>query len=104
MSKATLHGFETITARGVALVDFDVFWCAPCRLQKAIIDAVAQRFSGRASVAVIDVDQNIRLAIRMKIKSVPTLVLFKEGKEVSRFIGLQPEETLCKEIENALRS
>jgi thioredoxin 1 len=104
MSKPTLDEFETSTARGIALVDFDVPWCAPCRVQKSIVEAIAQRFADRVSVMVMDVDQNSRIANKMNIKSVPTLVLFKKGKEVTRFIGLQAEETLSKTIENALRS
>ncbi|MBC2715841.1 MAG: thioredoxin fold domain-containing protein [Desulfobacteraceae bacterium] len=103
MLKPTFAEFKTIIAQGVALIDFDVAWCAPCRVQKTIIDALARRFSGRVAVAVMDVDQNSRLANKMQIKSVPTLVLFKKGKEVSRLIGLQSEETLSKAMENALR-
>jgi thioredoxin 1 len=103
MSKQTLAEFKTIIGRGVALVDFDVAWCAPCRVQELIVDTLARRFSGRATVTIMDVDQNSWLASRMKIKNVPTLVLFKEGKEMSRFIGLQSEETLSQLIEDALR-
>ncbi len=102
MLKPPLTEFEIIIAREVALIDFDVPWCALCRVQKSIIDGLVLRFSGRAVVAVINVDQNSRLANKMRIKSVPTLVLFKQGKEVNRFIGLQSEETLSKAIENVL--
>jgi len=103
MLKPTLAEFKKITGQGVVLVDFDVAWCAPCRIQEIIIGSLARRFSGRATLSVLDLDHNSRLAGIMQIKSVPTLVLFKEGKEVTRFIGLQSEETLSKAIEEALR-
>ena len=103
MLKPTLAEFKTITARGVALVDFDVPWCALCRVQERIIHSLARRFCGSASVVSVDVDEIRKIAIKLDIQNVPTLILFKEGKEIVRFIGLQSEETLSKAIENVLR-
>jgi thioredoxin 1 len=92
-----------ISGQGVALVDFDVSWCAPCRIQEIIIASLARRFSGRAAILILDLDHNSQLAGIKQIKNVPTLILFKERKEVTRFIGLQSEETLSRAIEDALR-
>ncbi len=102
MLKPTFSEFKTITARGVALVDFDVPWCASCRIQERIIHSLARRFCGCASVVSVDVDEVRKIAIELDIQNVPTLILFKEGKEIHRFVGLQSEETLSQAIENEL--
>jgi len=103
MLKPTLTEFKTITARGLVLVDFDVPWCASCRVQERIIHSLARRFCGCAAVVSVDVDEIRNIAIELHIQNVPTLILFKEGNEIVRFVGLQSEETLSKAIENALR-
>lgn len=103
MLKTTSTEFKQMTARGVALVDFDVPWCAFSRIQERILDSLAHRFSESASVVAVDVNEIQPIAVELNIHHVPTLVLFKEGREVRRFIGLQSEETLGAAIENVLR-
>jgi thioredoxin len=102
MLKPTLAELNEMTASGIALVDFDVPWCASCRIQERIIHSLARRFCGCASVVSVDVDEVRKIAIELDIQNVPTLILFKEGKEIHRFVGLHSEETLSKAIENAL--
>jgi len=102
MINPTLAEFRRITGRGIALVDFDLPWCASSRIQERIIHALARRFSGSAAVVSVDVDKIRPVALEMGIHHVPTLVLFRKGKEIRRFVGLQPEETLVTAIENAL--
>jgi thioredoxin 1 len=102
MSKPTLDEFEKITTRGVALVDFDLPWSASCRIQERIIHSLARRFCGSALVVSFDVEDVRKIAIKLDIQNVPTLILFKEGKEIHRFVGLHSEETLSKAIDNAL--
>ena len=102
MLKPTIAEFNVMTASGVALVDFDLPWCASCRIQERIIHSLARRFCGHASVVSVDVEDVRKIALKLDIKNVPTLILFKEGKEINRFVGLHSEETLSNAINNAL--
>jgi thioredoxin 1 len=95
--------FQTIINNHIALVDFSLGWCAPCRIQEKIINSLYKRFSDRAMVAVMDLDTNRQLAVDFFIQSVPTVILFQNGKEVLRFVGLQSEETLQSAILSALK-
>ncbi len=94
--------FEKTIKDGVSLVDFNAPWCAPCRAQEPILKKLADRFKGRASVAGMNIDENVKTASTLGIQSIPTLAVFKNGKEIDRFVGLQAEEVLSKAIENAL--
>ncbi len=94
--------FEKVIENNAALIDFNAPWCGPCRSQEPIIEKLAERFNGRAKVAVINVDNLGNLAAKLGIQSVPTLIIFKKRKELQRFVGLQPESTLADAIEKAL--
>ncbi|MBN2061247.1 MAG: thioredoxin family protein [Deltaproteobacteria bacterium] len=78
----------------ITLVDFGAPWCAPCSLQEPIIRELADKFSGKASIAEVDIDKNQDMVSILRIQSIPTLILFKKGKEIKRFTGLQSEKTL----------
>jgi thioredoxin 1 len=94
--------FQNAIAKGVTLVDFNAPWCGPCRFQEPIIKDIAKQFKGKALVSKVNVDENRETAIRLGIQSIPTLILFKNGQEIQRFIGLQPAETLSHAIDKAL--
>ena len=94
--------FQKTIANGVALVDFNAPWCGPCRFQKPIIKDIAKQFEGQALVSEINVDENRETAIHFGIQSIPTLILFKNGREIQRFIGLQSAATLSHAISKAL--
>jgi thioredoxin 1 len=87
---------------GVTLVDFNAPWCAPCRTQKPILDQLEKAYHGKASVVDLNVDEHRESAMAFGIASIPTLIVFKNGKEVERFIGLQNAEVLSTAIDNAL--
>ncbi|ACL02783.1 thioredoxin [Desulfatibacillum aliphaticivorans] len=94
--------FGKVTGKGVSLVDFYATWCGPCKAQEPIIKELEKNFSGRAVVTKMDVDQNRDTAAKLGISSIPTVVVFKDGKEVERFIGLQNQQTLSAALESAL--
>jgi thioredoxin len=96
--------FDAEIAEGVVLVDFYTTWCPFCTMQAPILDEVAESIGVRARVAKLDVDQARDVADRYGITAVPTLILFQEGVEVSRFIGLTEEDTLVAAILMALES
>lgn len=98
----TAETIESIISNDIALVDFSLGWCAPCRIQEKIIRSLMGRFSGQAVVAVMDLDTHRTLAVDYFIQSVPTLILFQNGREARRFVGLQSEETLQSAIQTAL--
>jgi thioredoxin 1 len=94
--------FDSETSSGVTLVDFWAPWCAPCRMQGPIIEKIADKFAGKTKVGKCNTDEEQTLAIKLGIKSIPTLILFQNGKEIERFIGLQTEHTLIEKINNLI--
>lgn len=98
----TNANFQQTAKSGLVLVDFWATWCGPCKLQSPIIDKVAQAYSGKVRVAKVDVDAESDLADKYSIKSIPTLLVFKDGKLAARFEGLTEEAQLSAALENLL--
>jgi thioredoxin len=94
--------FKNTIQTGVTLVDFNAPWCAPCRTQKPIVDQLAMLYNGKASILEINVDGNQESAMALGITSIPTLIIYKNGKEIERFIGLQNAKVLSDAIDKAL--
>lgn len=95
----TSENFETevLKSEKPILIDFWATWCGPCMRQGPIVEELAQE---GYSVGKVDVDQEPGLAQQFKVMSIPTLLIFKDGKEVQRFIGLTPKDTLRKFLED----
>jgi len=74
------------------LVDFYADWCAPCKMLAPMIDDIAAKHSGRVLVAKVDTDRAPEVAARYGIRSIPTVILFKDGEESARSVGIMPEE------------
>lgn len=83
------------------LVDFWAEWCPPCRTQLPILDAVASEIGDAAIVAKVNVDQEQALAQSFQVRSIPTLLLFKEGKVVMRYTGVTSREELLRALRAA---
>ena len=81
------------------LVDFWAAWCAPCRMLAPTVDAVAEKYAGSASVVKLNVDENPGVSQRYGIKGIPTLILFKDGKEAERVVGATSKEAISKMID-----
>ena len=98
MGRFTQRIFEQSVLHGVTLVDFDAPWCKPCRAQKPIIEVLKRDLKGKVAVKHINIDENRDIALHLGIQSIPTVILFKEGRERNRFVGLQNAETLNEAI------
>lgn len=84
------------------LVDFFATWCGPCRMQAPILETVKQRVGAKANILKVDIDQNQELAARYNVRSVPTLILFKNGEAVWRTVGVQQADELERRIHDHL--
>ena len=91
--------FDAETGKGVVLVDFWAEWCGPCLTQGPIIEKVADAMSGKAKITKFNVDGAGEVAERFGIRSIPTLIILKDGKEVERFVGVQQEAELVASLE-----
>ncbi len=90
--------FDAQIAQGVVLVDFYATWCSHCTTQAPILEEVADRLEGRAQVAKLDIDKSRAIALRYGVTSIPTLILFREGIEVTRFVGVTGADVLVAAI------
>ncbi|MFO7715327.1 thioredoxin family protein [Desulfosarcina sp.] len=94
--------FQCSISKGVTLVDFNAPWCKPCRVQARIIHRLEKDYHGKAKVTILNIDKNQNVAFRVGIQSIPTIIIFKDGKEIHRFIGLQSIETLDRALRKAI--
>ncbi len=104
---AVLHlnqeGFDKLLqSGGPMLVDFWAGWCGPCKMLAPVIEELGSRYEGKVSVGKVDVDENQDLAMAYGVMSIPTVVLFKDGAEVSRLVGVLPKERFVEMIDAAL--
>jgi len=84
------------------LVDFYAVWCGPCQMQKPIIDELAEKYKEKIKIGVLDVDQAQTTASQYQVSSIPTLIIFKDGQEVERLMGLQSMPILKEKLNNLL--
>ena len=80
------------------LVDFWAAWCGPCRMVAPIVEQLAVELSGKVRVGKLDVDANQRTAAKFKVQSIPTLLIFKDGKEIDRIIGAQSKNAILQRL------
>jgi thioredoxin 1 len=95
-------GSEIETGQGLSLVDFWAAWCGPCRMVAPIVEQLAGEYQGRLKVAKLDVDANQQVATRYNIRSIPSILFFKDGKHVDTVVGAVPKALLDRKIQEHL--
>ena len=93
---------EVLQSTVPVLADFWAAWCGPCRAIAPAIEEIATEWGGRLKVVKVDVDENQEIAERYGVQSIPTLLLFKDGKAVERLIGAYPKQAMLAKIKNHL--
>lgn len=98
VSELSGKSFEEKIKRGTILVDFFAEWCMPCLMMTPVIDEMAEKFDGKIDFCKVNIDENASLADKFSVMSIPTLIVFKNGKEIDRLIGSQPADVLEEKL------
>ena len=97
----TTANFDVVK-EGVTLVDFWAPWCGPCRMLAPVIDELAEEFEGKAKICKVNTDEVQDLAVEFGIRSIPTLLFFKNGEVVEQMVGAQSKQAIADKINSLL--
>lgn len=84
-------------------VDFWAAWCGPCRMIHPIMDQISEEYAGKAIVAKVDIDTNQKFAATYGVRNIPTVILFKNGEQFAKQVGVAPKATYVEKLEEALK-
>ncbi len=94
---------EVAQAEGVVLVDFWATWCYPCKMIAPILEEIAKDYSGKIKVGKVEVDEAGAIASRFNVMNIPTLIFFKDGKEIERIVGVTTKEDIARKIDKVIK-
>ncbi len=95
---------EILDSDKVALVDFWAPWCGPCKMLGPVIEELASDYAGKAVVAKLNVDENPKIAAQYGIRSIPSLLVFKNGEVVDQMVGAMPKNTIASKLDEHIGS
>jgi thioredoxin 1 len=95
----TDQNFSNKIKTGVVLVDFWAAWCGPCKMMAPVLNDLAEDVEGKVTIAKVNVEEQKMTASKFKIRSIPTMILFKNGTEIHRFTGFKSKDYLLKELD-----
>ena len=93
---------EVLKSPTPVLVDMWATWCGPCRMVAPVVEELAGKYQGKVKFGKLNVDDHPQVAAQYRVMNIPTLLLFKAGKEVDRLVGVQPKEEFIRRIEKVL--
>jgi thioredoxin 1 len=94
--------FESTVEKGVSVVDFWAPWCGPCRMVAPVIEELAGDYEGKANICKVNTDEEQDLTVKYGIRSIPTILFFKDGKVVDQMVGAAAKATLAQKIDGLL--
>jgi thioredoxin 1 len=94
----TDQNFAAVTKSGLVMVDFWAAWCTPCKMIVPIMNDIADEYKGKVRVGKLNVDQSRQTAAKYGIRSIPTVIIFKNGKEFKRIVGVKSKNAYLKEL------
>src|SRR3989475_479924 len=95
-------GAEVELHQGLAIVDFWATWCGPCLMVAPIMEQIAGEYDGQVKVTKVDVDANQRTAMRFNVRSIPSILFFKDGRHVDTLVGAYPKQVFVQKIQQHL--
>ena len=93
---------EVLDSDKPVLVDFWTTWCMPCKMIAPIVNEISNEYNGKCKVAKLNIDDAMEIATKFGVMNIPTIILFKDGKEFTRIVGVASKESILKKIEGAL--
>ena len=94
--------FESTVAEGVTLVDFWAPWCGPCRMIAPVIEELAEEFDGKAKICKVNTDEEQDIAVKFGIRSIPTILFFKDGEVVEQMVGAASKDAFAEKLNSLL--
>ncbi len=95
--------FDKTLAEGkLMMVDFWAEWCGPCQMLGPVIESLAEKYEGRAVIGKVNTDEEPDLAMSFQISGIPTVIFFKDGKEIDRLVGVMPPDAFIQVLEQNL--
>ena len=93
---------EEINGNVPTMVDFWASWCGPCRMLSPVIDGISEEYEGKINVGKVNVDEQVELAIKFGVASIPTVIFFKDGAEIKRLVGVHDADDYRDEIDSLI--